>query len=230
MLFRSLKAAGKDVVCWNQDPLPAKLAFLDPHKLVRNPEGGRSFDCVIATDCASLERLGTTAQHIAKRRLFINIDHHPSNTRYGDVNWVSDKQASTGELIYQLLAAAKWPITRQIADCLFTAVSTDTGSFQYASTKPSTFQTASHLVERGADLGATVLAVRGIDRGTRVAAVTQSDSSNYCKVPAYLDRVWDFGSFWCLNWLSRFASQSCSMAQRYLVVDAVATPEDWQES
>ncbi len=151
-LTLALKAAGKDVVCWNQDPLPAKLAFLDPHKLVRNPEGGRSFDCVIATDCASLERLGTTAKHIAKRRLFVNIDHHASNTRYGDLNWVSDKQASTGELIYQLLAAAKWPITRQIADCLFTAVSTDTGSFQYASTKPSTFQIASHLVERGADL------------------------------------------------------------------------------
>jgi phosphoesterase RecJ-like protein len=92
------------------------------------------------------------AGHIGQRRVLLNIDHHASNTRYGDLNWISDRQASTGELIYQLITAAKWPITPRIADCLFTAVSTDTGSFQYSSTRPSTFQTASHLVERGADL------------------------------------------------------------------------------
>ena len=51
-----------------------------------------------------------------------------------------------------LLKAARWPVTRLMADCLFTAVSTDTGSFQYPSTTPATFQVASHLVESGADL------------------------------------------------------------------------------
>lgn len=151
-LTLALRAAGKDAVCWNQDPVPNKLAFLDPQKLVAAPEPGQTFDCVIATDCASFERLGRTAEHIGLRKLFINIDHHASNTKYGDLNWISPKQASTGELIYQLLVQAKWPITSHIADCLFTAVSTDTGSFQYASTSPSTFKTASHLVERGADL------------------------------------------------------------------------------
>lgn len=151
-LTLALRGAGKDVVCWNQDPVPNKLAFLDPDKLVSLPEAGQSFDCVIATDCASFERLGRTAEHIGLRKLFVNIDHHASNTKYGDVNWISPKQASTGELIYQLLVQAKFPITSLIADCLFTAVSTDTGSFQYASTSPSTFKTASHLVERGADL------------------------------------------------------------------------------
>jgi phosphoesterase RecJ-like protein len=56
-------------------------------------------------------------------------------------------------LIYRLLKAGNWPITPAIADCLFTAVSTDTGSFQYPTTRPSTYQVAAHLVERGADLG-----------------------------------------------------------------------------
>ncbi|HAM72325.1 MAG TPA: hypothetical protein DCM86_11835 [Verrucomicrobiales bacterium] len=151
-LTLALEAAGKEVVCWNQDPVPDKLRFLDPRRLVRAPEPGCEFDCVIATDCASLERMGTVAEHIGRRKLFINIDHHASNTRYGDLDWVSPRQASTGELIYQLIKAAKWPLNRRIADCLFTAVSTDTGSFQYASTQPSTFQIASHLVEQGADL------------------------------------------------------------------------------
>jgi bifunctional oligoribonuclease and PAP phosphatase NrnA len=148
----ALKNEGKDVTCWNEDPVPDKLSFLDVQKMFESPRPGRKFDCVIATDCASFERLGKVRDCIDERKVFINIDHHTSNTRYADLNWVSSKEPSTGELIYRLLKAASWPITRPIADCLFTAVSTDTGSFQYASTTPATFNVASHLVERGADL------------------------------------------------------------------------------
>jgi bifunctional oligoribonuclease and PAP phosphatase NrnA len=148
----ALKNQGKKVVCWNQDPMPKKLAFLDPDKLLQRPEKGREFDCVIATDCASFERLGTTAACIGNRKLFINIDHHASNTRYADINWIAARQPSTGELIFRLLRATNWGITREIADCLFTAISTDTGSFQYPSTRPATYYVAGKLVDRGADL------------------------------------------------------------------------------
>jgi phosphoesterase RecJ-like protein len=151
-LALALKNEGKEVTCWNEDGVPGKLAFLDPHQLFERPRTGRRFDCVVATDCASFERLGKVRDGIGNRKVFINIDHHASNTRYADLNWVSSKEPSTGELIYRLLTAAQWPITRPIADCLFTAVSTDTGSFQYATTTPATFNVASHLVERGANL------------------------------------------------------------------------------
>jgi phosphoesterase RecJ-like protein len=87
-----------------------------------------------------------------QRKYLINIDHHQSNTRYGDLNWISAREASTGELIFRLLQAANWPITPAIADCLFTAVSTDTGSFQYPTTKPLTYHTAGELVRLGANL------------------------------------------------------------------------------
>ena len=50
------------------------------------------------------------------------------------------------------MKAANWPITQAIADCLFTAVSTDTGSFQYPNTRPSTYNVAGELVKRGANL------------------------------------------------------------------------------
>ena len=144
--------AGKKVACWNQDPVPAKLAFLDPKKLIQPPEKGRQFDCVIATDCASLERLGTAVECIQERKMFINIDHHASNTRYGDMNWIAAREPSTGELIFRLLKTANWPITPGISDCLFTAVSTDTGSFQYPTTRPATYHVAAELVKRGANL------------------------------------------------------------------------------
>jgi phosphoesterase RecJ-like protein len=151
-LALALRAEGKKVFCWNEDGIPQKLKFLDPDGLFQKPRPGQKFDCVIATDCASYERLGAVGACVSRRDLLINIDHHESNSRYGDVNWVSPHEPSSGELIFRLLKVARWPITKQIADCLFTAVSTDTGSFQYATTRPGTFHTGAELVTRGADL------------------------------------------------------------------------------
>lgn len=151
-LTLALRAADKKVVCWNEDSVPAKYRFLDTEKLFSKPKSGEEFDLVIATDCASYERLGTVTDFIKNRKLLINIDHHQSNTRYGDVNWISPHEPSTGELIHRLLKTARWPITKPIADCLFTAVSTDTGSFQYPNTRPGTFHVGAELVTRGANL------------------------------------------------------------------------------
>ncbi|MGA2865308.1 MAG: bifunctional oligoribonuclease/PAP phosphatase NrnA [Verrucomicrobiota bacterium] len=151
-LTLALRNEGKQVLCWNEDPTPQKYDFLDPGHILQKPRAGCQFDCVIATDAASVERLGTVGPCIAQRQLLINIDHHQSNTRYADLNWVSAREPSTGELIFRLLRIAKWPITKPIADCLFTAVSTDTGSFQYPTTRPGTYHVAGELVRRGADL------------------------------------------------------------------------------
>jgi len=151
-LTLALRAEGKKTVCWNEDSMPEKYRFLDPDRVFEKPKAGQEFDLVIATDCASFERLGAVGKHVARRKLLINIDHHESNTRYGDVNWISAHEPSTGELIFRLLKTARWPITKPIADLLFTAVSTDTGSFQYATTRPSTFNVGAELVTRGANL------------------------------------------------------------------------------
>lgn len=151
-LALALRAEGKKVCVWNEDEVPLKYKFLNADGLFQQPKPGQRFDCVIATDCASYERLGSVAACVSERDLLINIDHHESNTRYGEINWVSPREASTGELIFRLLKTARWPITKPIADCLFTAVSTDTGSFQYPTTRPGTYHIAAELVSRGANL------------------------------------------------------------------------------
>jgi phosphoesterase RecJ-like protein len=151
-LALALRNEGKEVACWNEDLIPQKYEFLDPDHIIQKPKAGRRFDCVIATDAASFERLGTVGPCITERKLLINIDHHESNTRFGDINWVSAREPSSGELIFRLLKIAKWPISKPIADCLFTAVSTDTGSFQYPTTRPGTYHVAGELVRRGANL------------------------------------------------------------------------------
>ncbi len=152
-LALALRQQGKNVSVWNEDPAPDKLAFLDKQRMIERPRPNGKFDCVIAVDSASYERLGSAGRFIESRRVLINIDHHPSNTRFGDINWVRCNEPSTGELIFRLLKHAGWPISPRIADCLFTAVSTDTGSFQYASTRPVTFAVAGELVKLGANLG-----------------------------------------------------------------------------
>ncbi len=151
-LALALRKQGKEVFCWNEDPTPHKYAFLDPDHVLQRPKGGREFDLAVALDCASFERLGAIGPAIAKRKLLINIDHHRSNTKYGDLNWISAREASTGELVFRLLRSAGWPISAAIADALFTAVSTDTGSFQYPTTQPVTYHTAGELVKLGANL------------------------------------------------------------------------------
>jgi phosphoesterase RecJ-like protein len=151
-LSLALQEQGKKVACWNEDAMPQKYEFLDPDHLLQKPKRGMKFDCVIATDAASFQRLGNVGPCVTDRKIFINIDHHESNTRYADLNWVSAREPSTGELIYRLLKVAKWPVTKPIADCLFTAVSTDTGSFQYPTTRPGTYHVAGELVQRGANL------------------------------------------------------------------------------
>ncbi len=151
-LALALRNEGKKVAVWNEDSVPQKLKFLDPDGLFQKPKPGQQFDCVIATDCASYERLGRVGECVRDRKILINIDHHASNPRYGDVNWVSSREPSCGDLIYRLLKVARWPITPPIADLLFTAISTDTGSFQYPTTRPGSFHAGAELVTRGANL------------------------------------------------------------------------------
>ena len=151
-LALALRNEGKKVTVWNQDSIPLKYKFLVGDGLIEKPKRGEKFDCVIATDCASYARLGTVGDFVKERKVLINIDHHATNPRYGDVNWVSPREPSCGELIYRLLKVARWPITKQIADLLFAAISTDTGSFQYPNTRPGTFHAGAELVTRGANL------------------------------------------------------------------------------
>ena len=149
----ALAHLGKKVTVLNQDEIPKKLAFLDPKQILSKPsKKTKSYDCVVSTDCATYERMGSACETIRKRKILINIDHHASNSRYGDISWIDSNSASSGELIFRLFKQAKWPINPLIADCLFTAISTDTGSFQYATTQPSTYHAAAELVTKGANL------------------------------------------------------------------------------
>lgn len=145
---------GKQVAVWNDDPVPAKFRFLPHSDLVRRPPvEPQDFDVVLAVDVSTWPRAGTATERIRSRKHFVNMDHHISNEKYAEINWIVPESPASGQIVYRLLKDAGFPITREIATCLFTAIYTDTGQFSYASTTAECLRIAAELVETGLDVG-----------------------------------------------------------------------------
>ena len=152
----ALRALGKDATMWNEDGLIRQYRFLPGSELLTKPEGElRRFDVVIAVDCATQARLGSPLNFIdpAHNPLWLNIDHHISNPGYGDLVHIEGKAPATGQVLAELFAEQQLPMNAEIAESLFVAISTDTGSFQYPSTTQDTFQVAANLIGTGLNVG-----------------------------------------------------------------------------
>ncbi len=144
-LYPILKNMKKNVKVFNAStPLPQYLDFLPNfNKVVNNLP--KKIDLMISFDCGSFDRLG-----IEKTPGFlINIDHHISNTSYGDINIVDSNAASSSQVVYNLLKTNDVKIEKDSAICLYTALVTDTGSFQYESVNEKVFEFAADMVRCG---------------------------------------------------------------------------------
>jgi bifunctional oligoribonuclease and PAP phosphatase NrnA len=150
----SLKQLGKDVRIWNEEGMLEKYSFVPSSDLVsKPPTQPEDVDLAIALDTAIQSRLGTALTAIKSARTWINIDHHPSNPRYGDLVYIDDNSPATGQIIYELIKDQNLPFDRDIAENLYVAISTDTGSFQYPNTTARTYEIAAELVRAGVDVG-----------------------------------------------------------------------------
>src|ERR687892_1445619 len=152
-LALSLQQLGKEVRVWNEDGMLEKYSFLPRAELVTKPPSApEDFDCAIALDTAIQNRLGTALAAVHSK-LWINIDHHLSNPGYGDVVHVDPEAPATAEIIFRLIKSQNLPFNRDIAENLYAAISTDTGSFQYPKTSARTFEIAAELIRAGLDVG-----------------------------------------------------------------------------
>ena len=149
----ALEARGWSVTYGGPHPAPGVLAFLPGiERYGRLGEVTGAFEVAVTTDCPNPARTEGLIEHARRAaRTIVNIDHHPDNRRYGDVNWIDPSAAATGEMVYDLLVALQLPITPAIATNLFTAIHTDTGSFRYSNVTPKTFRIAGELVAAGAE-------------------------------------------------------------------------------
>ena len=141
-LYIALKAMGKtaEVVC--DYPVPHIYAFLPCCNEYKTPDAAMGYETVISVDCADMGRLGESARLFKAAKRTASIDHHPTNTGYADINVIDGDAAAAGELVFTLVCALLHKSTNlplDIAECLYTALITDTGCFAYSNTATSTF-------------------------------------------------------------------------------------------
>ncbi|MEI8313814.1 MAG: bifunctional oligoribonuclease/PAP phosphatase NrnA [Verrucomicrobiota bacterium] len=149
-----LQGLGKTVEAWNDDEVPAKFKFLPGANLItRPPATPKAFDVVITLDTSTWQRVGTAADKIAGKKHFINIDHHVSNEKFAQLNWIVPAAPASGQIVFDLIKRGGFTLTPEIAQCLFAAISTDTGSFMFGNTTASCLRAAAELVETGINVG-----------------------------------------------------------------------------
>lgn len=149
----SLQGLGKSVLLISPDGVPEVYRFLPgSERVLKEVPPNQHFDIGLIVDCENSGRLGSAAEAMKSCRKTVEIDHHPGGERSSDVQLVDSSAASCGEIVFELLLKAGVETSPDVAECLLTAIITDTGCFRFSSVKPSTLRTAADLLERGASI------------------------------------------------------------------------------
>jgi bifunctional oligoribonuclease and PAP phosphatase NrnA len=146
-LYWLLQALDKDAEVIMRDAVPNSYRHLPGWQKVRiTPDVDRHYEAVFVIECSDITRPGLVnldKQHV------VNIDHHSTTALFGAINWIDSTASAVGEMIYNLCKATGVRVTTEIAECVYTALITDTGSFHYSNTTERTFKVASELVRTG---------------------------------------------------------------------------------
>ncbi len=155
-LCLALRTLGKEAVPLLADGVPEIYRWMPGADTVLSSTNRRDFDLAVVCDAGTLIRVGTSVLPIIEAApTVIDIDHHVADGPFGDIRILDDTVASTAELIWPLIqnlerASGKELLCKEIAECLMCGVITDTGSFRFPNTTPSTFETAAQLQRLGA--------------------------------------------------------------------------------
>lgn len=127
--------------------VPPQYAFMPGLERLVTPEHFPACpDVMVAFDTGMAERLGSLQSAADRAGRLIVIDHHASGHPFGDVRLVDGSLAATAVLVDELISRLGGTLDRETAICLYTALVTDTGRFQYASTTPAVLRLAARLV------------------------------------------------------------------------------------
>ena len=143
-LCKALQSMGKHARVRGSDAIPDKFKFLA--EMIEDQEFEPEF--IVAVDVATESLLGSIEDEY-KGKIDLCIDHHASNSDYAKQTYVEPDSAAAAEVIYLLIKEMSQQITPQIADCLFTGISTDTGCFKFTNVTARTHRIASELIEYG---------------------------------------------------------------------------------
>lgn len=144
-LLRSLGKEAEVIVHGEVPPAYHSLPGADEIRDVRYVNG--KYDAVFVIECSDLTRPGIDG---LENQFTVNIDHHATSEHFGTINWIDSTASAVGEMIYNLCKAIGGRITKEIAECVYMALVTDTGSFHFPNTSDRTLKVASELIKAGA--------------------------------------------------------------------------------
>jgi len=209
-----LLALGKEVSLFCDGKVPDTLAFLPGSELIRVPGMNEGpFDLMLAVDVSDEGRLGACINLKAVSAHTAQIDHHPTNPLFMEVNSVDGKAPAAAVMIYEQLKVLGVPMTKEIAECLYTGISTDTGNFSFASTNAECFEIMSELMKhelplgelnrilfRGRPMPQVKLLGRALDslkyyENGRIAVMklTRKDFGDCCALSEHADTIVNYG-------------------------------------
>jgi bifunctional oligoribonuclease and PAP phosphatase NrnA len=135
---------------WIPEVLPKTFLFLPASETITNIfPNDFDYDTLLVLDASNLKRVKNYDCLANKKSFVINIDHHPDNGNFGDINILDSKSSSVGEITYNIFKFLDWELTQESAINLYSAICFDTGSFHYSNVSASTFLTAAELVKKG---------------------------------------------------------------------------------
>ncbi len=154
-LTLALENSGKRVFMLCDDDVPERLGIFPAMKKANKclPVPIKDVDLFVTVDSAELARTGSFAAQFASfKGKTLNIDHHISNPKFAKYNYVLPDATATCEILPEILEAAGFEITKDIADLLAMGLLTDSGNFSHRDVTPKTFTVAAKLLERGASV------------------------------------------------------------------------------
>lgn len=152
-LVQGLLKLNKNAYIISKEDLPDTFKFLSYSYMINKSEGKvlPNTDTVIVLDCGNVERINLNGDIKDREYTLINIDHHLSNDKYGDLNYVNPKASAVAEIIYEILDLLSIQLDKGISECLYTSLITDTGSFRHSNTTKLTHEIAGKLINQGID-------------------------------------------------------------------------------
>lgn len=145
-LKEALVLFGKKAQVACGDPVPKKFGYMGE---VRNTDNG--YDTLVAVDIADTKLLGKAFEEKYGNKIELCIDHHGTNRLYAEKTLLDADAAATCEIILEIIRLLNVNVTKKIADCIYTGLSTDTGCFRYSNVTPRTMHMAADMIESGAE-------------------------------------------------------------------------------
>lgn len=149
-LCRALRKMNKESLVFVGEKIPDNLKFLEGDFVIRTPERAEDCDIAMCIDSGEISRLSWRGETFAKAPYSICIDHHRTSEPFCNLNHIDPDAAATGQLIFKLIKALGVEPDRWMGDALFTAITMDTGNFQYSNTSKETHLIAAELYDWGA--------------------------------------------------------------------------------